>query len=252
MVNNSVIGQEGGPAAPCPPAYSPPPLVLLPVKRSPINSGRRNKFYIRLCVLLLFQARAHGTVDISGRVLVTKRSVDLSQSCSGRRWWTCLPPAEATSTVFLRAARPGHGLCLFLILRSVPPPPSHLFLLHPPVPLPLALFARNIKISTIPVVAAGQWRNYEFRSSRRFCFTTAYPTLRKSRRATPPPAPPLIDDDSEFVLVTSIERAGEILMTDSPVASEADLSQQWAKHERSQLFLLLNISPIRYRRKFPF
>ena len=129
-----------------------------------INSGRRNKFYIRLCALLLFQTRALGTVDISdGRALVTKRSVDLSQSLvrdvGGPVF---LSPRRNTGISFF-VSLILVSICLFLILRfvsSLPPSPS--LPLGPP-PLfaaslgaasSLALLARNIKISTISVVAA--------------------------------------------------------------------------------------------------
>lgn len=131
-----------------------------------INSGRRNKFYIRLCALLLFQTRALGTVDISdGRVLVTKRSVDLSQSLvrdvggpislSPRRDTPrCLSPSLAHPRLYLslpysplRLIYSSSFSSSFLLARR-------LSLLHPSVPLPLALLARNIKISTISVVAA--------------------------------------------------------------------------------------------------
>lgn len=81
-----------------------------------INSGRRNKFYIRLCALLLFQARAHGAVDISGRVLVTKRSVDLSQSLGEMS----VDPSFSVSFSTPRLPR-RLSVCLFLILRFASP-----------------------------------------------------------------------------------------------------------------------------------
>lgn len=104
-----------------------------------INSGRRNKFYIRLCALLLFQTRALGTVDISdGRVLVTKRSVDLSQSLV----------RDVGGPISLSPRRDTE---MSLSVSRSPPPPSlsisslfsassHLFLLlllFPPGPPPL-------------------------------------------------------------------------------------------------------------------
>lgn len=88
---------------------------------SSINSGWRNKFYIRLCALLLFQARALGTVDISdGRVLVTKCSVDLSQSfvrdVGGPVF---LSPRRDADRLSPSRSPPSLSACLFLILRFV-------------------------------------------------------------------------------------------------------------------------------------
>lgn len=132
-----------------------------------INSGWRNKFYIRLCTLLLFQARALGTVDISdGRVLVTKRSVDLSQSLvrdvGGP---VSLSPKQDADRLSLFHSPPSPRLCVSLPyspLRSTSPSSSLFLLLLPAASsycIPRCRFhqlssARNIKISTIPVVAA--------------------------------------------------------------------------------------------------
>lgn len=84
-----------------------------------------------------------------------------------RRRWTCLPLAKARDAgiVFLRLAHPHLCLCLFLILRFVLLLHLLLFSTFFTAPPPLltaslgaastsSLFARNIKISTIPVVAA--------------------------------------------------------------------------------------------------
>lgn len=107
-----------------------------------INSGWRNKFYIRLCALLLFQTRALGTVDISdGRVLVTKRSVDLSQSLVRNVGGPVfLSPRPGYRHVFLRLSHP--HLCL-----SLPYSPLRLIsssLLPPFPPGPPALLAASL------------------------------------------------------------------------------------------------------------
>lgn len=191
-------------------SLSRPPLLLsanqlASRKAKSINSGRRNKFYIRLCALLLFQVRAHGTVDItegegkSSCYKTLRRPLTIARRDVGGPVFLSLPrrcrasfsvslftpriPSTSVSSLFSASSHPANPRSLPSVsparLPARAPAPRacrRLVSLHPPVPLPLALFARNIKISTIPGCSSRpvQWRNYEFRKLPRTvsCFTT--------------------------------------------------------------------------------
>lgn len=139
------------------PLYTTPSLVSLPgqvdrkpkerTEGPPVNSGRRNKFYIRVFASYYFFKRENARAGARnsrylrrGRVLVTKRSASTSLAIVARRdvvgGLVFHPPRRrrpsfhrplrATSRHAATAAR--RPPFLFLILRSVsrrpPPPPS--------------------------------------------------------------------------------------------------------------------------------